>query len=259
MYLDHGDARIYYEYTTASGSQTMITLINGHTRSSSDFRMMTKTLVAAGISVLSFDNRGAGLTESQAAFSIDDMAGDVLALWAELGITRSHVLGISMGGMIGQKLAKQCSDQLESLILVSTAAGQNYIKSDDGWGETYQQTFAKMKTYVSAEFAKRNKILVEAMAKQIFKSIESGEFAAKAAAQRSALQDIDLSETAVAIDADCLIIHGSDDQIIPVAAATDLAEKIPNASLRIIDGAGHLLLAEAPKKLYQIVIEFIEG
>ena len=79
-----------------------VTLINGHTRSSNDFRMMGRIFSQAGMRVLVLDNRGAGKSQVSRPFTITDMCGDVVALWDYLEIEKSSLLGISMGGFISQ-------------------------------------------------------------------------------------------------------------------------------------------------------------
>ena len=92
-------AEIYYEEVNPNSSN-VVTLVNGHTRTSSDFRMMARILGEAGLRVLALDNRGAGKTKVSRPFSIDDFCNDVVALWDALKIQSSSLLGISMGGFI---------------------------------------------------------------------------------------------------------------------------------------------------------------
>src|SRR5215208_1403836 len=62
--------------------------------------------LGAAFRVLRMDARGHGeSTADDPAGSVDDLAADVTAVWDALGIERSHVLGLSLGGMIGIGLA----------------------------------------------------------------------------------------------------------------------------------------------------------
>src|SRR6266545_2872065 len=60
-----------------------------------------------------------------------------------------------------------------------------------------------------------------------------------------------------AISAPTLVIHGADDQVVPVANAPLLAQEIPNAQVRIIAGAGHLVFIERAAQVNQAIIEFL--
>jgi pimeloyl-ACP methyl ester carboxylesterase len=73
--------------------------------------------------VITFDNRGAGKTDKPSgAYSIKMMADDTVGLMDYLGIEESHILGISMGGMIAQVIAINYPERINKLILASTFA-----------------------------------------------------------------------------------------------------------------------------------------
>jgi pimeloyl-ACP methyl ester carboxylesterase len=70
-----------------------------------------------------FDNRGAGRTDlSKGEYTIRLFADDTAGLMDALGISRAHVLGISMGGMIAQELAINYPEKVSKLILCSTCS-----------------------------------------------------------------------------------------------------------------------------------------
>jgi pimeloyl-ACP methyl ester carboxylesterase len=61
------------------------------------------------------------------------------------------------------------------------------------------------------------------------------------------------------IEAPALVIHGREDRIVPVANAEILAERIPHARLRILDGAGHLYATEQPDVDEAVARFFLEA
>ncbi len=256
--LERQNAKIFYE--TAGEHGSWVTLINGHTRTSKDFKLLVKHLVSCGHRVLTLDNRGAGQTETSSPFTMEDLAHDVIALWDHLEIEQSHLLGISMGGMIAQLLTAQYPERVKRLILVSTAARKKWIDSmaEAGWGNTLDSVKEKLTYYFAPSFIAKNKLLVEAMAKQILKEIETGRFAEAAKAQREAMAHFEGFTYLSRILAETLIIHGREDRVMAPEAARELHEHIRYSRTEIIDGAGHLLLAEAPKELYSLVSDFVE-
>ena len=129
-FLEVKNAQICFEVVGESGP--WITMINGHTRSRSDFKLISRKLAAGNRRVLIFDNRGSGSTLALRPFSFEDFCQDVLELWQHLGIQKSSVLGISMGGFIAQGLAER-TDRIEKLILVSTAAKKSDVLSQNAW------------------------------------------------------------------------------------------------------------------------------
>src|ERR671916_2353577 len=74
--------------------------------------------------VLTFDNRGTGLSDKPASgYGLDVMAADVVGLLDELGWAKAHVLGFSMGGAIAQELAFRRPERIDRLVLFATFPG----------------------------------------------------------------------------------------------------------------------------------------
>lgn len=251
-------AEVYFETYGESGP--WVTLINGHTRTHKDFRMLIKTLVSSGYRCLAMDNRGSGQSTAHAPFTLTQMTSDIEAIWNKLEIKETHLLGISMGGMISQALTKQNPKTIKTLCLISTASSNGWISDigDEPWGDTISEVLEKLEKYFAHDFIKKNKLLIQSMAKQILKGIEEGAFSDGARMQREAMQDILLEDDAKNITCPTLIIHGLEDQIIDPRAASVLDDKINNSELILVEGVGHLLLAEYSKKLYQHILDFIE-
>lgn len=250
-------AEIYFETHGESGP--WITLINGHTRSSKDFRLLARALVEAGFQCLTFDNRASGATKTSAPFTAREMVSDVYALWERIGIKGSFVVGISMGGMLAQIIASE--RVLSGLVLISTSAGQHNLNpsSFGDWGHTTESVSYRLHQYFTEGFAVRNKLLVQAMIKQILNEIENEGFAERATEQRLAISGIDNRALLEKIKCTTLIIHGREDRIIEVGVAYELESLIPKAELKIVEGSGHLLLAEDSKGLAKSIVEFCQA
>jgi 3-oxoadipate enol-lactonase len=252
-------AEIYFEEVNPNASQ-VVTLVNGHTRSSSDFRMMSRILGEAGFRVLSIDNRGAGKTTVSRPFSIDDLCQDVVTLWDTLSVRRSSLLGISMGGFISQGIAIKHPARVDKLILVSTAPEEGFINpGGGGWISEGNKLEEKMRTYFAPGYVERNPVFFKTMVSQIRQSIISGNFAQRSEMQRAALKGAAWTSSLCNIQAPTMIIHGEEDLVIDIEGAKKLKEGIPNSDLKIIKSAGHLLLAEAPKELYQLTVNFLKS
>ncbi len=253
-YLDVTHAELYFETHGEKGP--WITLINGHTRSSKDFRLLSRSLVEAGFQCLTFDNRGSGQTKTLAPFSFVEMAQDVYALWDKFGIKKSFVVGISMGGLLGEMIASE--RDINGLVLVSTGAGQRDLSAVSGepWGTTIEEVAAHMAHYFTPGFAARNKLLIDAMNKQILGSIQNDGFEQRAQEQRQAIAKVENQSLLSKIKCPTLILHGSEDHIIKVSAAYNLQKSIANSELNVLEGTGHLLLAEDSKTLGRCIADF---
>jgi 3-oxoadipate enol-lactonase len=111
------DIRMYYE---THGSGEALVLIAGLNSDHALFRSFVPRL-AEHYQVIVFDNRGIGQsTGAGSAFTIATLADDTAALLRALGITRAHVLDVSLGGRIAAALALDHGDLVRSLMLVST-------------------------------------------------------------------------------------------------------------------------------------------
>lgn len=258
MELARPGATVNYEVWGEAGRRVpWVVLVNGHTRPLNDYRLMGRHLVENGFRVAALDNRGAGLTVTGRPFTFDEMVGDLVALLDEIGAETAHVAGISMGGFLAQALALTDPARVDRLALISTAASHAMIRRDDRpWTADLNAVGAKLSQYFTADFARRNEVLVKSMAKQIAKNVDGAQFAERSELQREAVKGFDARARLAGIECRTLVVHGTDDAIIPVEAARELARLIPGAELTEVEGAGHLLLAEKPRELYDLIVHF---
>lgn len=256
-FLESEDAKIHYA-VWAEGTGPWITLVNGYTRTLVDFRAMGKYLSERGFRVLTFDNRGAGKTESPPIFSIEDIGEDLLRLWKHLGAERSHLLGISYGGTIALTLAARKPEQISKLVLVSVPLAETYVAKElRGPSRDMRKFQINMLQYFSKGFLAKNKILVEGFMRQNLKMFQDPESGMGARAQRESLQGLNLIESARKVKNETLILHGDEDYVVSPESAKELATLIRGSKLEMFPGIGHLLLAECPLDFYKKVEEFI--
>lgn len=259
-------AVVHFEVWGEGQNGPWATLVNGHTRPLNDFRMLGKHLVEQGFRVLALDNRGAGQTTVERGFTLAEMADDVVALWDEVGVGTTGLLGISMGGFISQTLAMTNKERVARLVLVSTAMHQRSIRVDERpWSTELGDNEAKLAPYFTRQFAERNAVLVKSMAKQITKNVVEGKFGENSELQKTAVKGFD-AKTRIeggAVKAPTLVVHGEEDGIIPFTAAEETLAALKRggteARLERYAMAGHLLLAERPKELYRTAAEWLGG
>ncbi len=257
--LNLPNAKINYE-VWGNPTYGTITLLNGHTRPLTDFRILGRKLVDLGFQVLALDNRGAGETESASGFTLTDMAEDVQALWNHIGITKTQLLGISMGGFIALTLARLSPERVSKLFLVSTASHDAKIVSDGrSWNGGEAEVWAKLSRYFSPAYAQKNHLVLQSMARQISKGVEEGKFLQGSQGQREALKGFDARGFLPSLQIPTHIIHGSEDVITPLACATELHGLIPQSELSVLEGAGHLLLAERPQEFFRVLSAALSG
>ena len=230
-------------------------------------------LRARGHPVVLFDNRDIGLSSKLAAwgrpnlfvaavkhamglpvhatYTLHDMAADTAGLLDALGLPRAHVVGVSMGGMIGQILAARHPARVASFACVMSSSGARHLP-----GPTFAARAALMsrprrphdpqaivdhfvgvmRVIGSPGYPTPEPLMRERIAAGVHRSLHPLGFARQlmaitATGDRSAL----LREIA----APTAVIHGRSDPLVPPAAAHDLAAKIPGATLTLVDGMGH--------------------
>ncbi|MCB9228940.1 MAG: alpha/beta hydrolase [Deltaproteobacteria bacterium] len=259
-FLEGKGARVRWQLwgDELSDESPCFALINGYTRSSQDFRRMATAFVREGFRVLSLDNRGCGETWTEKEFSLKDMAEDWLRLWDHLGIQWVHLAGISMGGLIARVLLSQAPEKIRTLTLISTVPEPSFLEGSgqEGWPEDPAAVMDRLRHYVAAEFYRSNKVLIQAMAQNMVRDMREHQFGERAAMQRRAILAFDvrnfpLPDVLPAVQ----VIQGKEDQIVSPEAFHELI-RIFQAEGLMLEGAGHLLLAEKSTLLQQALLTF---
>jgi pimeloyl-ACP methyl ester carboxylesterase len=170
-------------------------------------------------------------------------------------------MGLSMGGLVSQILAHKAPDRILGLILVATGSSEGSLAEAafTPWGETEASVFQKLQAYFTENFLQKNRLLVQAMAKQILEGITADDFQARADTQRNAMRNVDTRPFLKDLRCPTLIIHGRDDRIIPLSAGEELQRLIPGSELKELKDVGHLILAEYSKNLVKDIMDFLRG
>jgi pimeloyl-ACP methyl ester carboxylesterase len=256
-YLERGTTRYFYE-REGDLLAPVVTLVNGYSRSSSDFRSFSRFLVGNGFQVIRVDNRGAGQTRNEPGFAVSDMAGDVVALWDACGVEQSHLLGISYGGVLSILIASQNTTRVSSLTLVSTTPSSFFLGLDnDLSSQTPEQVEENFRRYFSEKFAMGNPVLFKSIVKETARAFIDPISRERSAQQRAALKQFDFTALLHSIVCPTLIVHGEADNVVTADAADVTHRAIKQSELELVPEIGHLFLVESPKFLYERVLKFI--
>jgi pimeloyl-ACP methyl ester carboxylesterase len=233
---------------------------------------LIEAICAAGYRVITHDNRDIGLSDGfedaglpnmawavlrarlgwplRPAYTLSDMARDSLGVLDALGIERAHVLGVSMGGMIAQRLAITAPQRITSLTSVMSTSGAPRLP-----GPRRDVLHALLRRPPNLE----TETLV-AHYTDLFARIgspgfpnEPGVVAARVrAGLQRAVRPTGSQRQLLAIAADqsrwrelgairtpTLVVHGRADVLVPEACGQDTARRIPGARYVGIDGMGH--------------------
>jgi pimeloyl-ACP methyl ester carboxylesterase len=210
--------------------------------------------------VVTFDPRVSG----DPRYGVAELARDAAALLDRLGIERAHVLGASLGGFVAQELALARPNLVDRLVLVCTSHGgrggermsPRALAVMFGLGSMSPEGAARrgLKVATSAAYRTRRPEEFDALVQErLARSPSLSSYLRQAMAGAN----FDASRRVHDIVAPTLVIHGSDDQYVPVANAQALAWAIPDAELRVLDGAGHLVFIERAEEVNGEVTSFL--
>ncbi len=211
--------------------------------------------------VLRYDTRGHGDTDApKGAYSLDQLAEDARALLQALGIARSHFIGLSMGGFIGQVLALKYPQMLHGLVLCDTSS-RVPPEARPMWEERIRVAEAQgMEPHVeptigrwfTAPFRERCPDFADAVRAMIRATNPVGYVGCC-----HAIAALDLTDRLHAIAVPTLVIVGEEDPGTPVAASRTIHERIKGSELVILKSASHLSNMEQPDAFNRAVTAFL--
>ena len=251
MFAPTEGARLHYE---VEGEGEAVLLIMGLGMASTGW-WRTVPVLAEGFRVITFDNRGAGRSDSpRGPYTLAQLAADAVAVLEAADEERAHVYGLSLGGMIAQELALRDPVRVRKLVLgATTPGGRRHELPDEatlGFLERRGKMPAEEGVWASVPYnygqvtrlQHADRIGEDVVQRLRFPPTTDGYKAQLAAAWR-----FDAVDRLSQLTTPALVLHGSEDRMIPVSNGRRLAEAIPDAQLQILEGAGHLYPTDAPE------------
>ena len=253
---------------------------------------MVHQLHQAGYRVIRMDNRDIGLSQDmahltapnllwfmfqqklgllpQAPYSIQDMAQDALGVLDHLQVTQAHLIGVSMGGMIGQRICIAASERALSLTSIMSSSG---AKGLPGPTPDMRSVLFTPPAKAGSDAARQHALrFVQALAGPGFAHPEgSQQQLVNDSLKRSnrpmgayrqmlaAMADRERAGLLGRITAPTLVIHGKADPLVPYACGEDTARRIPNAKLHGIEGMGHDMPPGAIENMLARLLPFLNA
>lgn len=220
----------------------------------------------SGYQVIRLDNRGVGNSDwdafdSDNPYSLSDMSDDVIAVLDTLSIAKAHIVGASMGGMIGQTLCIEHPERAATLTSIMSTAwaddpempeidmnvfkhiGINTIRYGLS-GEIEDGVKLRVAIRELLMGSEKYKLDIESIAQLTRYNMEkrSG-YNQKSGLQQTKAIEISGSriESLKTLTVPTLVVHGKTDPLIPFEHGVKTAELIPNTETLWIDGMGHAL------------------
>ncbi len=228
-------------------------------------------IVEAGFHVVRFDNRDCGLSEwivdwdENHPYSLEDMARDAVGLVDALGIRDAHIVGASMGGMIAQRIAISYPNRTRTLTSIASSAFPvdpdpevqptvdvarfqrihkelvarfpNHLTEP---GDAIEFRLGAARAFAGSRFPFDEAFQRETMTSNIldrkgFNPLAQAHHLAAVLASGSRLEELGR------ISAPTLILHGTEDPLVPLGHGAKCASRIPGARLVWMEGVGHEL------------------
>jgi pimeloyl-ACP methyl ester carboxylesterase len=234
-----------------------------------------------GFHVIRYDNRDAGLsTKMEAAgepdliaaftgnpnpaYKLDDLASDAIGVLDALGIGAAHLVGVSMGGFIAQLVAINHSDRVLSLTSIMSGPGGNdgVAPKPEGAEVLTRVPPATREGRIQHGLWFRNVLKgsadpfdEEAETKRVERSYDRSYYPVGTGRQLVAILAADgRLERLGKVKVPTLVIHGTDDVLVPIENGRSVATAVPGARLIEIEGMGHNL----PERVWPRVMDAIE-
>lgn len=218
------------------------------------------TALSARYRVVLYDQRGHGLSEdAPGPYTVDMLADDALALADHLGLARFAFVGLSVGGLVAQRLALLAPQRLSALVVCDSAAK---IGSQESWDARIQAVAANglpgicaavMERWFTPGYRHAHPVELAGWARMLNATSSSGYIATC-----HALRMADLTREIPGITTPTLVVCGDGDQSTPPELVKATAALIPGATFEPIRDCGHIPPAEQPQALLALLTRHFE-
>jgi pimeloyl-ACP methyl ester carboxylesterase len=206
-----------------------------------------------------------------APYTLNDMGADAVGLMDALAIGRAHIVGASMGGMIAQIIAADHPQRTRSLVSIMSSSGDRQLPRGNTrallpmlWPHppffrpqrAVRRHMGILRAIGSPGFPTADEELRVKVEASFARSYYPPGFARQVLAIAASGSRVELLQR---IRVPTLVLHGSDDPLIPAAAGEDTAARIPGAKLKIIPGMGHDLASGLVPLLVDAIAEHCQA
>ncbi len=233
---------------------------------------LVQGLVEAGYRVIRHDNRDVGLSQRMDThgkpnllwaglqhklgfaptppYTLADMAADALGVLDALGVPQAHVVGMSMGGMIAQRLALAAPSRVLSLTSVMSSSGAPGLPQarPEVMAALLRRPSGRDRQAVVDHYVMLFRVIGSPgfvtpepqLRQRIAQAVERGFYPVGTLRQMLAVMaDSARAAQLAQISVPTLVFHGHDDPLLPYACGEDTARRIPGARLIGVAGMGH--------------------
>ena len=247
-------------------------LVHGFACGRNDWGSLPRALASRSCrEVLTLDNRGVGsLARHAGPLTVASLADDAWRALDEAGVGQANLMGISLGGMIAQQMYISRPERTASLILGCTMHGgrhahpppahfhdlcAEWAHAPDPNGATAAlEGFARMMLPAEALARPGGAKMLEQFVASFVQTPRTPE---GLQSQLHAMSRFNSTQQLGDVACPTLVVTGDRDAVIPPANSESLAARIPGATLRRWDGAGHFWWSERPVEAVRMLSDFL--
>jgi pimeloyl-ACP methyl ester carboxylesterase len=258
--------RLAYERTGPDDGDPVV-LLEGLGYGRWMWNWQTDPLHEAGYETLVPDTRGTGDSDApEGPYTMAAFAADLEAVLADADVESAHVVGASMGGMIAQTYAVEYDRTRSLTLLCSSHGGEEAVETPP---ETQQRMYAtpegldagelirhRMAPALTDEFREANPEVIDRIVEWRLDS-DAPDHAREA--QAAAVAAFDIADRLDEVAVPTLVMHGTDDRVVPVENGRQLARAIADAELELVAGAPHLLFITHDEAVTERLVEFLDA
>ena len=272
MNITHNGLRIEYEIDGDEHAPAVLFTMGLGMQLTAWPSSLVQALVQAGHRVIRFDNRDIGLSSQlshlgvpnigwqlvrsrlglpiRSPYSLQDMASDAIGLLDALGVQRAHLVGVSMGGMISQRVAATVPQRVISLTSVMSSSGAPGLPGPRPHvaRALLKRPRSQRPEHVAAHALNMFRLIgspafpqdLPAFEQRVLADAVRSHHPAGVARQLLAVaSDTGRHTVLKGINCPTLVMHGTADPLVPLACGQDTAARIAGARFESIDGMGH--------------------
>lgn len=209
--------------------------------------------------LISWDLPGHGASSAATGpITAEDLAGEALALLDHLGITQAHVVGTSIGGVVGQALLVVAPERINAAVLTNTGA---LIGTPDAWAARAERVrregLAAMAVELSGRWFAPAFVAAEPATLTGWQTQLARTDDESYARCCELLGAADFRGRLVGFTGRVALVAGDEDVSTPPASLDALAEECAHATVAVFDGVGHVSSVEAPERLSALMVSHL--
>jgi pimeloyl-ACP methyl ester carboxylesterase len=254
-YVEAGGYRLHY-FEAGSPSGVPLLLVHGLGARGEDWREMMPAMAEAGFHVYVPDLPGYGRSSkpAEATYSIAMEEAAVVAFAKAVHLSRANVGGWSMGGWVAMKLALDHPELVDRLVVYDSAG--IYFPANFG-AELFLPEDAPGVTRLMKVLSPHPGPMPEFVMRAVLRKLAgNGWVLQRSMAEMRNGRDL-LDFRLQDIHQPTLVVWGSEDELIPLPVGKKIHDEIPNSSLVVIDGCGHLAPLECSEPVARATQKFL--